>query len=92
MPGEMPLELLEWYRLILAWDSIALTDDGRVTHIYVGKLTINGSDNGLAPSRRQAIIWTNDGILLMGSLLTAVEVKAWMNKYITPLGEDVTRV
>ena len=21
----------------------------------------NGSDNGLAPSRRQAIIWTNDG-------------------------------
>ena len=27
-----------------------------------GSLTIFiGSDNGLAPSRRQAIIWTNDG-------------------------------
>ena len=23
--------------------------------------SIIGSDNGLAPSRRQAIIWTNDG-------------------------------
>ena len=23
----------------------------------------NGSDNGLTPARRQAIIWTNDGLL-----------------------------
>ena len=28
------------------------------------KLTIIGSDNGLSPRRRQAIIWTNAGILL----------------------------
>ena len=35
-------------------------------HIYVGKLTIIGSDNGLSPDRRQAIIWTNAGILLIG--------------------------
>ena len=28
-------------------------------HIYVSKLTIMGSDNGLSPDRRQAIIWTN---------------------------------
>ena len=25
-----------------------------------------GSDNGLLPGRRQAIIWTSDGILLIG--------------------------
>ena len=36
-----------------------------MTHICVGKLTITGSDNGLSPGRRQAIIWTNAGILLI---------------------------
>ena len=40
-----------------------LTHWGRVTHICVSKLTITGSDNGLSPGRRQAIIWTNAGIL-----------------------------
>ena len=34
------------------------------------KITIIGSDNGLSPGRRQAIIWTNDGILLIGPLGT----------------------
>ena len=43
---------------------------GRVTHICVSKLTIIGSDKGLSPGRRQAIIWTNDGILLIGALET----------------------
>ena len=47
-----------------------LTHWGRVTHICVGKQTIIGSDNGLSPGRRQAIIWTNDGILLIGPLGT----------------------
>ena len=47
-----------------------LTHWGRVTHICVGKLTIIGSDNGLSPGWRQAIIWTNDGILLIGPLRT----------------------
>ena len=42
-----------------------LTHWGRVTHICVSELTIIGSDNGLSPSRRQAIIWTNAGILLI---------------------------
>ena len=42
-----------------------LTHWGQVTHICVGKLTISGSDNGLSPGRRQAIIWTNAGILLI---------------------------
>ena len=47
-----------------------LTHWGRVTHICVGKLIIIGSDNGLSPGRRQAIIWTNAGILLIGPLWT----------------------
>ena len=42
----------------------------RVTHVCVSKLTIIDSDNGLSPCRRQAIIWTNDGILITGSLGT----------------------
>ena len=36
-----------------------LTHWGRVTHIYVSKLTIVGSDNGLSPDRWQAITWAN---------------------------------
>ena len=43
---------------------------GRVKHICVSKLTIIGSDNGLSPDRRQAIIWTNARILLIGPLGT----------------------
>ena len=55
VPGPRPHELTHW---------------GRVTHICVGNLTIIGSDNGLSPGRRQAIIWTNAGILLIGPLET----------------------
>ena len=47
-----------------------LTHWGRVTHICVSNLTIIASDNGLLPGRRQAIIWTNAGILLIGPLGT----------------------
>ena len=43
---------------------------GRVTHKYVSKVTIIGSDNGLSPGRRQAIIWTNAGILWIRPLGT----------------------
>ena len=35
-------------------------------HIYIGNLTIIGLDNGMSPGRRQAIIWTNVGILFIG--------------------------
>ena len=45
-----------------------LTHSGRLTHIC--KLIITGSDNGLSPERRQAIIWTFAGILLNGTLGT----------------------
>ena len=41
-----------------------------MTHIWVGNLIIIGSDNGLSPDRRQAIIGTNAGILLIGPLGT----------------------
>ena len=44
---------------------IVLTHWGRVTHICVGNQSIIGSYNGLSPFRRQAIIWTNVGILLI---------------------------
>ena len=37
-----------------------------MTYICVGKLTNIDSDNGLSPERRQAIIWANVGILLIG--------------------------
>ena len=39
-----------------------------MTYICVSKLTIIGSDNGLPADRRQAIIWTNAGILLIRTL------------------------
>ena len=38
--------------------------------ICISKLTIIGSDNGLSPAQRQAIIWTIDGILLIWPLRT----------------------
>ena len=47
-----------------------LTHWGRVTHICISKLTVIGSDNDLSPGRRQAIIWINAGILLIGPLGT----------------------
>ena len=52
------------------WAELAvyLTHWGRETHIYVSILTIIGSDNGLSPGRRQAIIWTSAGILVIGPL------------------------
>ena len=57
-----------WLGAYTKWS--LLTHWGRVTHICVGKPTIIGSDNGLSPGRRQAIIWTNTGILLIGPLGT----------------------
>ena len=48
----------------------SLTHWGRVKYICVGNLTIIASDNGLSPGRRQAITWTNVGILLIGPLGT----------------------
>ena len=37
-------------------------------HICINKLNIIGSDNGLLPGRRQAVIWTNAGIFFIWPL------------------------
>ena len=44
------------------WD---LNHCGRMTHICISKLIIIGSDNGLSPNRRQAIVRTKAGLLLI---------------------------
>ena len=60
-----------WIPVTTAYVSSApVTHWGRVTHICIGKLINIGSDNGLWPGRRQAIIWTNAGIFLIGPLGT----------------------
>ena len=67
------MELLQSYPKpsnFFKWISFPLTHWGRVTQIYIVNLTIIGSDNGLSPGRRQAIIWTNAVILLIGPLGT----------------------
>ena len=56
--------------LWIPFTKVQSTHWGRVTHICVGKQTIIGSDNGLSPGRRPAIIYTNAGILLIGPLGT----------------------
>ena len=58
-----------WKRF-MKWYPFTLTHWGPVTHICVSDLTNIGSGNGLSPGRRQAIIWTNAGILLIGPLRT----------------------
>ena len=47
---------------------LSLTHRGRVTRICISKISIIGSDNGLSPGRRQAIIWANAAILLIWHL------------------------
>ena len=58
--------------IFLSKAEMLLTHWGRVTQwrVCVSKLTIIGSDNGLSPGRRLAIIWTRAGILLIGTLGT----------------------
>ena len=56
-------------RHIIRW-ATPLTHWGRATRICVGKLTIIVSNNGLWPGRRQAIIWTSAGILIIRPLGT----------------------
>ena len=79
-----PIEILNLYIIKWIWKrsllthmaripckvQLHLTHWGRMTHICVGELAIIGSDNGLSPGRRQAIIWTNAGILSIGPLGT----------------------
>ena len=57
----------EWHDVVKL---VLLTHWGWVMHICVSKLTNTGSENGLSPVRRHNIIWTNAGILLIGTLET----------------------
>ena len=41
-----------------------------MTDICIGNLITIGYDNGMSPGWRQAIIWTNAGIFLIGSIWT----------------------
>ena len=60
--------LVNKYDIYLGFTTTGLTHWGRVTHICISELTTIGSDNGLSPGRRQAIIWNNAGILSIGLL------------------------
>ena len=51
-----------------------------MTHICIIRMTIIGSDNDLTPSLRQAIIWTNAGLLLIGPLGTNFS-EIWIKIY-----------
>ena len=62
--------MLLWADYTFEQETWALTHWGRVTQICVSNLIIIGSDNGLSPCRRQAIIWTNAVILLVRPLGT----------------------
>ena len=58
------IRLLVLETLVLKYLSL-LTHGCPVTHTCVSKQAIIGSDNDLSPGRRQAIIWTNDELLLI---------------------------
>ena len=68
------LMILIWFWCSLmghcSWVLTDLTHCSWVMHICVDTNTNTGSDNGLSPGRRQAIIWTNAGILLIRTLGT----------------------
>ena len=68
------LHKIDLFVIYIVWVVISifsgLTHWSRVTHKCVGKLIIIGSDNGLSPGRRQAIIWTNAGMWSMWPLGT----------------------
>ena len=71
----LQLKVSRWYLCHCALHCISiytqyLTHWGQMTHINVSKLTIISSHNGMAADRRQAIIWTNAGILLIGPMGT----------------------
>ena len=58
------IKIMVWHTIGIKMLYVAFTHSGRI------KLTITGSDNGSSPGRRQAIIWTNAGILIIGPLCT----------------------
>ena len=66
--GDKQLPLIHIFVNRPQWVKLIYWRRGR--HRCVNNLTIIGSDNGLSPGRRQALIWTNTGILLIWLLGT----------------------
>ena len=67
-----------WCTIVMLHFMQCLTHWGQVMHMWIGKLTIIDSDNGLLPGRLQAIIWTNAGILLIwpiGTNFSEISIK-----------------
>ena len=60
--------LYEKYLILIKIAPYGLINSLRLSDAYMRHLVIIGSDNGLSPGRRQAIIWTNAGILLIEPL------------------------
>ena len=56
-----------FFRLLCDAMFIRLTHWGRVKHIGVSNLITIGSDNDVSPGRGQTIVWTNAGIVSIGS-------------------------
>ena len=59
---------------------LLLTHWGRVTHVCIDKLTLIGWDNALSPGWRQAIIWTNAGILLIEPFQNKLEMSLILSR------------
>ena len=59
---------MAWQHQAIIWTTIDFPHWGRVTPIYVGKLTMIDLDNGLSPGGRQAAVFINAGILLIQRL------------------------
>ena len=61
-----------WHFICTRHEVYISTRWGRVTHVCVSNLTIIGSNNCLSPSRCQAIILTNAGVLTQCSQLKSL--------------------
>ena len=68
--GDLGCHHIHYDITVMFLSTAVLTHWGRVMHICVVKQTIIGSYNGLLPGWRQAIIYTNAGILIIGPLGT----------------------
>ena len=65
---------------VLQQSMFILSHSGRVTYICISKQITIGSDNGLLPDQRQAIIWTNAEIMLIapiGTNLSEILIKIY---------------
>ena len=82
-------DIYQRHMLISFWLQFHSTHWGRLTQLCVSKLTTIGSDNGVSPGRHQDIIWTHDGILLIGDLGTKISaivieiqtISFWKNRW-----------